>query len=100
MAGAIAVHAPIYGLVVRRRGAPRFARAFAIPTRRDLDLRLLVGAAVFGVGWGLAGFCPGPAVASLGASSGAVWWVVGAMLAGMAAGRFMDARSNPRPVPA
>lgn len=48
-----------------RRTRPIVSDVFQIPTRRDLDSRLIVGAAVFGVGWGLAGYCPGPALAAL-----------------------------------
>lgn len=64
MAGAIAVHALAHRLITRRR-APLFDRTFHLPRRTDVDRRLLVGAALFGVGWGLGGFCPGPALVSL-----------------------------------
>ncbi|GHA91740.1 DUF6691 family protein [Modicisalibacter luteus] len=50
--------------LVLRRSQPLFAQAFQLPTRRDLDARLIGGAALFGVGWGLSGYCPGPAFAS------------------------------------
>jgi hypothetical protein len=60
MGGALAVNAAAYA-ATRRRASPLFADAFALPTRRDLDARLLGGAALFGVGWGLVGLCPGPA---------------------------------------
>jgi uncharacterized protein len=64
MVGAIGVHALSYRLI-RRRAAPLFARGFALPTRRDLDAKLLIGAAIFGVGWGLGGYCPGPSLVAL-----------------------------------
>ncbi|MBY0257236.1 YeeE/YedE family protein [Methylobacterium sp.] len=64
MAGAVAVSAIGYR-VARRRGRPILAPRLEIPTRRDVDLRLITGAAVFGVGWGLAGLCPGPALTIL-----------------------------------
>ncbi len=98
MGGAIAVHAPFYWLVVRRRDRPAFAPAFALPTRRDLDLRLLIGAALFGAGWGLAGFCPGPALASLASGVSTVSWFVVAMVVGMLGVQLVDgpARSSPR----
>jgi uncharacterized membrane protein YedE/YeeE len=76
----------------RRRPAPLFAKAFEIPTRRDLDAELLGGAALFGVGWGLAGFCPGPALAALPQGVGAVYAFVLAMLAGMALHRLVYQR--------
>jgi uncharacterized membrane protein YedE/YeeE len=64
MVGAIGVHALSYRLI-RRRASPLFARAFAVPTRTDLDAKLLAGAAIFGVGWGLGGYCPGPSLVAL-----------------------------------
>jgi uncharacterized protein len=64
MGGAIAAH-----LLFARRavagGQPRFAPRFELPTRKDLDARLIGGAAIFGIGWAMAGLCPGPAVVSL-----------------------------------
>ena len=73
-----------YRLVFRRH-RPLFAEAFMLPARRDIDARLILGAVIFGAGWGLVGLCPGPAVAALGVDgSGAVVFVL-AMLAGMAA---------------
>jgi uncharacterized membrane protein YedE/YeeE len=73
MGGAIAVHF-IAHLVARRRMAPLFDARFHLPTRKDVDRRLVAGAAIFGVGWGLGGFCPGPAIVA--ASSGALPAVV------------------------
>jgi len=85
----------------RRRSAPLFAETFEIPTRRDLDAELLGGATLFGVGWGLSGFCPGPALAALVQGVGAVYAFVLAMLAGMALHRLLylplRARSAVRP---
>jgi uncharacterized protein len=51
--------------IIFRRKAPLFAPSFTLPTSQDIDAKLLGGAALFGLGWGLSGFCPGPAVASL-----------------------------------
>ena len=59
-------------------------RAIELPTRRDVDARLVGGAVVFGIGWGLAGFCPGPAVVSFGSGEDKAVVFVIAMLAGMA----------------
>lgn len=64
MAAAIAVHAVAYRLV-RRRARPMFDARFHLPTRTDLDRRLLVGSALFGIGWGIGGYCPGPGLVSL-----------------------------------
>jgi uncharacterized protein len=64
MAGALAVAIPCFRLA-RARGAPALGGRFDAPATRTVDRELLAGAAVFGVGWGLVGFCPGPAIASL-----------------------------------
>jgi uncharacterized protein len=64
MAGAIGVHLVLYRLILRRP-SPLFGDRFHIPTRRDITPQLVGGAALFGVGWGLGGFCPGPGLVSL-----------------------------------
>ena len=83
MAGAIAV-----GLVghrlARRRATAFFGGALQLPAARQIDGRLVLGSAVFGVGWGLGGFCPGPAVVSAGAGQDKAVVFVLAMLVGMA----------------
>lgn len=81
MVGAIAVHALAYQLV-RRRPSPLFAEVFAIPTRRDVDAKLLTGAVLFGAGWGLGGYCPGPSLVSLPSLGAGVLVFVGALLVG------------------
>lgn len=82
MLGAVAVHLLAYRWV-RGSAAPLFAPHFAIPKLRQLDPRLIGGSALFGAGWGLAGYCPGPAITSLGAGSREAFAFVGAMFAGM-----------------
>jgi uncharacterized protein len=79
MAGAIAAHLPAYRLI-RKRSAPVLAASFQVPTRKDIDAKLLLGAALFGLGWGLGGYCPGPAVTSLTTGAPAVLAFVAAML--------------------
>jgi uncharacterized membrane protein YedE/YeeE len=64
MLGAIGVHLPAYWLM-RRRSRPALDSQFHIPGNRKIDGRLVLGAALFGIGWGLAGYCPGPAIATL-----------------------------------
>jgi len=86
MGGALAVSAAGYA-IARRRAHPWLAATFAIPTRSDVDARLLGGAALFGVGWGLVGICPGPALANLARGSVDVFVFVAAMVAGVAAHR-------------
>jgi uncharacterized membrane protein YedE/YeeE len=80
MGGAVSVHWLAYRWV-RGRKAPLIASAFQIPSRKDIDLKLLAGAALFGFGWGLGGYCPGPAVASLPSGGLSVLAFVAAMLA-------------------
>lgn len=82
MGGALAVHAPLTWLI-RRRRAPVLAPAFPNVSQQSIDRRLLGGAALFGVGWGLAGYCPGPALVSLASGSGTVLLFVASMFAGM-----------------
>lgn len=83
MGGAVLVHMVAYR-VVARRASPVFASTFLVPTRSDLTARLVVGSAIFGAGWALGGFCPGPGLVSLvsGAPSAAAFVV--AMFAGVA----------------
>ena len=82
MAGAVGVHSLLAPLVLRRR-RPLFAEAFAMPKSRQIDRDLVAGAAIFGVGWGLAGYCPGPALVSLASRSSSVFAFVASMTAGM-----------------
>lgn len=91
MAGALAVTALGYRLAFRR-ATPLAAPKFQLPTRKDIDARLVAGAAIFGVGWGLAGYCPGPALASLAFGRTEVFVFVAAMLAGMGLFRLMGPR--------
>ena len=82
MGGAIAVYAPVNRIVSRREN-PVLDDRFHMPTRKDVDLRLIIGSVLFGIGWGLGGFCPGPALVSL-MSFGESALVFGAsMLVGM-----------------
>lgn len=96
MLGAIAVHAFAYRLI-RHRPAPIFAPAFAVPPRQDLDLRLVSGAALFGIGWGLGGFCPGPAVTSLPSGHVSVLLFVVAMVAGLYLYTLAESLQTSRP---
>jgi len=84
MIGALAVAAPGFFLA-RGRARPLFAPAAAWPSKRDIDRPLIAGAVLFGVGWGLVGLCPGPAIANLATLSSRVVVFVVAMAAGMLA---------------
>lgn len=93
LAGAIATAALGFQRV-RRRTAPLFAGSFQWPSARDIDRRLMLGAALFGIGWGLVGLCPGPAVAALSLDPGRVVLFVLAMFAGMAVFRAQTGRKT------
>jgi uncharacterized membrane protein YedE/YeeE len=86
MGSALGVNAVAFALT-KRRAKPLFAEMFVLPTRMDLDARLLGGATLFGVGWALVGLCPGPALASLARGEGEVLAFVAAMCAGMLVAR-------------
>ena len=75
MVGAIAVHFVAHRVIVRRR-SPLLRDVFHLPTARELDRGLLLGAALFGIGWGLAGVCPGPALVVAGSGGSAVVFLV------------------------
>lgn len=83
MGGAVLVHMAAFWLITKRR-SPVFAARFGIPTRRDIDARLVLGAALFGIGWGLGGFCPGPGITSLVGGAPSVLVFVLAMVASLA----------------
>jgi len=82
MGGAVMTHAILYR-VIRQRPTPLFTAAFSVPTRKDIDAGLLGGAVLFGIGWGLSGFCPGPAIVSLASGKMPVVIFVVAMIVGM-----------------
>jgi uncharacterized membrane protein YedE/YeeE len=83
MGGAV-LAASVGSRLARRRGRALFGMPIRFPAATDIDRRLVLGSAAFGVGWGLAGFCPGPALASLGTGLGGPLMFVIAMVAGMA----------------
>ncbi len=93
MAGGMAVYIPFFRFFSRRE-RPLLDTRFRLPTRRDIDARLIGGAALFGIGWGLAGFCPGPALTSVGALSGSAVILVLAMLGGMLAFQSLERARN------
>jgi uncharacterized membrane protein YedE/YeeE len=95
MVGAILVYTPIYRWAVRTWQHPIWAPAFTLPTRKDIDGRLILGSAIFGVGWGLGGYCPGPAFTSIGARSDEALTFGLAMLVGVGAYQlFMRIRES------
>ena len=80
MAGAVVVSSAGYRWVLSK--GPIFADTLHLPTRRDIDPRLLIGALIFGAGWGLAGYCPGPAITGISTGSVEAVYFVTAMLVG------------------
>jgi uncharacterized membrane protein YedE/YeeE len=81
MGGAVLVTVVAFRFVLRQK-RPLLDEGFSIPTKTDVDVRLLGGASLFGVGWGLSGFCPGPAVVALTTGLPAVFAFFAAMVAG------------------
>ena len=82
MGGGVAFTTATFWLVLRRE-RPLFEKKFFLPTKADLDGRLLIGTALFGIGWGIGGLCPGPAITALATLDPSVVLFVGAMLLGM-----------------
>ena len=95
-AGAVAVSAAGYALS-RRLQKPALATAFAIPASEVIDQRLLLGAALFGIGWGMVGLCPGPAIAGLTLGVPEIFIFTAAMLVGMAAEHLVSRRGSLAP---
>lgn len=81
--GALLVTIPTFRLILKR-SRPVLAEEFELPNKKEVDGRLLAGSAIFGIGWGLAGFCPGPAVTALASGLAPVFAFVAAMIVGMA----------------
>jgi uncharacterized membrane protein YedE/YeeE len=88
MGGALIVTFFGYRLVLKRQ-APLMSTSFQVPTRRDLDAQLIGGAAVFGIGWGISGFCPGGALPALGTGRSEVFIFVLSLLAGIIVARWL-----------
>lgn len=88
MGGAVIVTAIGYRLTFRR-SKPVLDESFHIPTTRQIDGKLVLGAAVFGIGWGLVGLCPGPALVSIALASPAIFSFVPAMLVGVVLAAWM-----------
>jgi uncharacterized protein len=102
MAGALLVYAAA-ARWARSVPRPRFSASFHIPTRKEVDAPLVVGGAIFGVGWGLAGYCPGPALTSLASLAPSTVIFVGSMATGILVGRAslaaVDGEPDKQPPP-
>lgn len=95
MAGALVVAIPGYRLVLARP-APAFENGFQLPDTRVIDRRLILGSATFGIGWGIAGFCPGGALPAIGTGDPTVFLFLAALIAGLLIARAMQARTMTR----
>ena len=88
LGGAVATTSVLFRFVLRR-GSPLLAESFHLSRLRQVDAKLLGGATLFGIGWGMAGYCPGPALAGLGIVSVEALWFVPAMLGGILLHRWI-----------
>lgn len=95
MASAVGVYA-LAAARSRRQAAPWLSARFLAPAASAIDARLLGGAAVFGVGWGLSGYCPGPALVSAGAGGTPTIVFIGTLIAGTALARILTAAADER----
>jgi uncharacterized protein len=89
LGSALTVTAVAYRWVLAR-GTPLWDESFHLPEWTPIDFRLISGSALFGIGWGLAGYCPGPAIASLGFGNLEALWVVPSLCLGAAVQRWLD----------
>lgn len=87
MGGAVLVTLIAFALTPRAGRQPWAAAAFELPTRQDIDVKLIAGAALFGIGWGVSGYCPGPALASVLVGGLDVLFFVAALLVGLLAAK-------------
>lgn len=92
MVSALAVTAVGYQIVIGRREKPVLESRFDVPTSRKIDLQLIGGSAVFGIGWGVTGFCPGGAIPALGFGGAEAAIFVAAMASGIAVARILKLR--------
>ncbi|CAN5919521.1 YeeE/YedE thiosulfate transporter family protein [soil metagenome] len=99
MAGAIAVAAFAFA-VARKRTVSFLGAAMKLPTSRDIDRRLVIGSVIFGIGWGVAGFCPGPGLVALGMGEIKALIFVAAMLVGMGIFEAIERRKQTAPLQA
>lgn len=87
MLGALVIAAPAFRWILKRR-KPLFADVFHLPKKTFIDRQLVCGATIFGIGWGMTGYCPGPAVASMGLLTAEAFVMVGAIYLGFFAYRW------------
>ena len=83
MAGALTIAIPGYALIFRKRKKPLFTPSFNVPTNRKIDRKLVIGSSIFGIGWGIGGFCPGASLPALGLGHPSSFVFVLALVAGI-----------------
>jgi len=93
MGGAVAVSAVAFS-IARRRSVSLLGAAMKLPTARQIDRRLVIGSVLFGIGWGIAGFCPGPALVALGMGEAKALVFGVAMLAGMGLFEWLEGHAR------
>lgn len=93
LGGAVGVTAIVFRWILRRN-KPLFSDQFFLPLAKNIDGKLIVGALIFGIGWGISGYCPGPAIASLASPNWETWIFLPAMLAGILLQRLLAGSRN------
>ncbi|EOG9061802.1 DUF6691 family protein [Vibrio fluvialis] len=96
MGGALMVFMPAYFFLIKPKSKPVIAEKFCLATNQSLDSRLISGAAIFGIGWGLAGICPGPALSSLALGNPGVWIFFASMMVGLGTTNLLICVKNNR----
>jgi hypothetical protein len=87
MVGAILIFSPLH-FIFKRKFRPFFTQSFIIPSKEDIDKNLILGSSIFGIGWGLVGFCPGPAISAISFININVYIFVLLMFVGFYLGNF------------
>ncbi len=93
MLGAILIFSPLY-FTFKRKSRPIFAKSFNLPSKKNIDKNLIIGASLFGIGWGLVGLCPGPAISAISFLNKNVYLFVLFMFVGFYLGNFIQNRKN------
>lgn len=94
MGGALLVFMPFYLLVIKPKQQPLVASEFCVASGNKIDKKLITGASIFGLGWGIAGICPGPVVSSLSGGNSGTWVFFTAMLLGFAVANAYNVRNE------
>lgn len=94
MLGALIVALPGFQFFLKKQGKPLFSAQFSLPKKIHIDKQLLLGACLFGIGWAIVGYCPGPAIAALGYGYSDVFIFVAAMLVGAKAHQVLQSKTG------